>query len=91
MTKRIEDGGPAYPVTTAPYEDGAGYGHWEGSDKWQFGGMTLRDAFAMSAMAAMVASPEYCAGGWPQNDIAKQSYEMADAMLRARSIGEPNA
>ncbi|MCX5592492.1 hypothetical protein [Alcaligenes endophyticus] len=91
MTTRIDDGGPAYPVISSPYEEGPGYGHWEGGDKWQFGGMTLRDAFAMRAMAAMVASPGYCVDGWPQDDIAKQSYEMADSMLRARSAGETNA
>lgn len=84
MTKRIDDGGPAYPFGQTDSATGHLVNGW-GSE-----GMTLRDAFAMRAMAAMVASPEYCAGGWPQNDIAKQSYEMADAMLRARSAGESN-
>ena len=47
--------------------------------------ISLRDAMATHAMAAMVASREYVEGGWDQADIAKQAYQMADAMLKART------
>ena len=48
-------------------------------------GMSLRDYFAAKAMQAMVSTPAYETGGWAIDDIAEQSYDMADAMLEARS------
>ncbi len=45
-------------------------------------GMTLRDYFAAKAMQTSAAQ-EY--GGMTPDDIAKRSYAMADAMLKARS------
>jgi len=47
-------------------------------------GMSLRDYFAAKAMQAMVGTTTYETGGWPADDLAKQSYDMADAMLLAR-------
>lgn len=52
-------------------------------------GMTLRDYFAAKAMQAVLTSPILMAavgskGGSATQHIAKQSYEMADAMLKAR-------
>jgi len=47
-------------------------------------GMSLRDYFAAKAMQGMIANPSYSANDWSKRDIAIQSYEMADAMLRAR-------
>lgn len=67
----IKDGGPAFPIT----------------DPCQAGGMTLRDWFAGKAMAACVSA---CQGdtrlpGETQSElIARRSYELADAMLKAR-------
>lgn len=68
MTK--DTGGPAFP---AP----AGVSHITEQ------GMTLRDYAAIEAMQGFLAS-----GNLPQltsdSDIAKHSYAMADAMLKAR-------
>lgn len=66
-------GGPAFPPSNP------GYAH----------GMTLRDYFAAKAMQAVLTSPILMAAvgskvGSATQHIAKQSYEMADAMLKAR-------
>ena len=50
-------------------------------------GMTLRDYFAAKAMQALLQNPKY--GGIIgvnnfSSERAKESYEMADAMLKAR-------
>ena len=70
-------GGPAFP--TPRYERGDMYSL----------GMTLRDYFAAKAMQAVLTSPILMAavgskGGSATQHLAKQSYEMADAMLKAR-------
>ena len=47
-------------------------------------GMTLRDYFAAKAMEGM-----YAKGSFPTGimlDTAKEAYEMADAMLKAREV-----
>lgn len=51
----VNDGGPAFPVSTRPEEDGVGYGHQDGAGTYLFGGMTLRDAMAM----AVSMDPEF--------------------------------
>jgi hypothetical protein len=51
---------------------------------WTKDGMTLRDYFAAKAMQGMVSNPNYSINDWSKRDIAIQSYEMADAMLKAR-------
>ena len=52
-----------------------------------YGGMTLRDYFAAKAMEGIMASPSD--SGWTkyddQHEIAKASYDMADAMLEERA------
>lgn len=53
------------------------------------GGMTLRDYFAAKALPAIYKDVCEFAGrhGWPddwRNEVANESYEMADAMLKAR-------
>ena len=52
-----------------------------------FQGMTLRDYFAAKAMQAEIAANE---GLFKNEDlhfqVAKMSYEMADAMLKAREM-----
>jgi len=48
----------------------------------EYDGMTLRDYFAAKAIQAILTSPS-----WMENKpstLAKMSYEIADAMLRAR-------
>ena len=52
----------------------------------RFNGMTLRDYFAAKAMQAMITHPD------SRDDVdasvyAKGSYEMADAMMKARTDG----
>ena len=62
-------GGPAFPTTVYSNES--------------YQGMTLRDYFAAKAMQGMLAA---CTG-WSeaqQERLAKCSYAMADAMLKAR-------
>jgi len=45
-------------------------------------GMTLRDYFAAKAMQGYV--PIQIDNDWSDTDVAKYSYMLADAMLRAR-------
>jgi hypothetical protein len=44
-------------------------------------GMTLRDYFAAKAMQAILSNPEY---EGEDSGLADQSYNVADAMLKAR-------
>ncbi|QFY77498.1 hypothetical protein DUD43_07255 [Alcaligenes faecalis] len=81
MTEPIKDGGPAFPVPLNPGEP------WQGMAPCD--GMTLRDYFAAKAMQGWQANPN--PNDTPINDVAQWSYRMADAMLRARSQGEPDA
>lgn len=62
-------GGPAFPVPGLQADE-------------DFNGMSLRDYFAAKAMAAMLAEPNLQA---TRDEFAKYAYEMADAMLAARS------
>lgn len=70
----LSDGGPAFPVFP---ETGGGHAS-------AFQGMTLRDYFA----AALVKSGTVFPTSFPVNTpdrVAKQAYELADAMLAARN------
>ena len=73
---------PAFPVSTS---DGMN-GHQDGDDTWQFSGMSLRDYFAAKAMNNMIVSWVQTGVVDPDDypNIARHSYEMADAMLKAR-------
>jgi hypothetical protein len=62
-------GGPAFPTTL--YEHGG-----------EADGMTLRDYFAAKAMQAYLSGPDRDSFTFDQ--WAVPSYEMADAMLKAR-------
>jgi len=69
----INDGGPAFPV-------------WELNGKGQpemtgFG-MTLRDYFAAKAMQSLISKHGFISD--EINFAAEHSYEIADAMLKAR-------
>lgn len=68
-------GGPAFPHSVQRWNDSFG----------NVDGMLLRDYFAAKAMQAFVSSYQEGAITNPMDDIAEDSYEMADAMLRARS------
>lgn len=72
--KDINNGGPAFP---GPDQ------RTQREDIHE--GMTLRDAFAIAALPAMLASNEN--RGFTYN--AGESYELADAMIVAREPAEP--
>jgi len=65
-------GGPAFP-TTKPLE------HWGDPNQ----GMTLRDYFAAKAMQGMLAY-SYLHPLSMEAGCARDAYQMADAMLKAR-------
>lgn len=84
MSAPINDGGPAFPVSTnSKGDDEHGpYGHQDSTATWQFPGMTLRDYFAAKALGGML-------GGAPGSHLrpdnaAREAYQYADAMLMAR-------
>jgi hypothetical protein len=65
-------GGPAFPGL-----------HPSAECRFQEEGMTLRDYFAAKAMQGLLASLPSDTTLYDSN-VAKWSYEMADAMLKAR-------
>lgn len=69
----IETGGPAFPG--AVMDDDRTF---TAEDCGQ-GGMSLRDYFAAKAMQGLMDA------AMPMDEIAPVSYEMADAMLKARA------
>jgi hypothetical protein len=71
--KTTNDGGPAFPVADSH--------HASGQVQYGSNGMTLRDYFAGQALAGRMARNSIYAS-W--SDAAKDSYEIADAMLAAR-------
>lgn len=67
------EGGPAFPVSIP----GVGDNGWQG--------MTLRDWFAGQAMSSLTS--RWGKATIPEsNEIARFSYAMADAMLKARQF-----
>lgn len=87
MTKKIEDGGPAFPiVTTETNEHGLVF-------PFVMPGMSMRDHFAGQAIPAIIRQ---CASDLNSRDgaetaeqyFALKAYEVADAMLAARKTGE---
>jgi hypothetical protein len=71
MSAPINDGGPAFPSV------GEGFGN----PSYSAPGMTLRDWFAGQALAGALADPT-C--DLSPIELAKKTYEFADAMLAAR-------
>lgn len=69
-------GGPAFPADSVPTGDG-------GRTPQLYSGMTLRDYFA--AMAMHGALMHEGADNIIEPKMAKWAYQMADAMLEARS------
>ena len=55
----------------------------EDYDNWPRRGMTLRDWFAGAALVGILAHPE-ASGGLTHSEIARASYDAADAMLEER-------
>ena len=76
MSDKPNDGGPAFPKTgnyneMAPSE----------CDSLDADGMTLRDYFAASAISPMLVQ----AYGTTPGVLAERAYEIADAMIAART------
>lgn len=71
-----QTGGPAFPRPSVVNASG---------DTLEFGtdGMPLRDYFAAKAMQAYFAREHE--GVWSMAACAEESYQMADAMLKART------
>lgn len=70
----IDTGGPAYPMPSGPEPRVDAYTHYNE-------GMTLLDYFAGLALQGMLANNN---NQWSWNDYAKESYEIAQAMLAER-------
>lgn len=66
----METGGPAFPIFYS-------YRSERIAD-----GMTLRDYFAAKFMQGVCANPDKL---YSDEHLAREAYEMADAMLKARS------
>ena len=76
------DGGPAFPVLQVTTTE-------EGPFVRGASGMSLRDYFAAKAMEAWVstfAHSRHPAENGGADDVARSSYALADAMLRAREV-----
>ena len=77
----FDDGGSAFPtkvITGTEYIENVGNRHTYD----EYPGMTLRDYFAAKAMEGMLACPTQPQSG--PDMYAKDAYEIADAMLKAR-------
>lgn len=70
----IKDGGQAFPQKVFQPLPGGG-GNWSLE-----GGLSARDYFAAKAMQGLLA----LGSGLPFDIIAKDGYDLADAMLKAR-------
>ena len=67
-------GGPAFPIQGHSTRNGQGF------QLVMADGMTLRDYFAAKVLQGLLASGL----DQPKFEFARKSYEMADAMLKAR-------
>lgn len=83
----IKDGGPFHPCEVRLTDAGELLGVQTGNAQGIHTGASLRDHFAGLAMAAMLG-PNHPYGGRPEGLIPAGAYRMADAMLRAREIGQ---
>lgn len=73
MTKKIEDGGPAFPHMAA-----------DGHPDYRLG-LSRRDWFAGQALASVGS---FWSDSETRRTYAKRAYQMADAMLAASKAGE---
>ena len=73
---KTNDGGPAFP-RDSHIDSASGL-------KVQQNGMSLRDYFAAKAMQGMAGGMAGTGINEVQEEIAKRSYAIADAMLKAR-------
>jgi hypothetical protein len=82
MSDKIDDGGPAFPVQVTVQSDGTIAGTQFGNRDYWHTGLSLRDYFAAAALNQRKALSY---GGWYAADAAREAYEIADAMLKARN------
>lgn len=73
---KITLGGPAFPVPLHPGQSYQGHAPCDG--------MTLRDYFAAKAMLGFIAQEAALRAYVSEDEVARTSYAMADAMLAAR-------
>lgn len=81
--KKINDGGPAFPVIGGHSQS---FGPFGETDNLTIG-MSLRDYFAAKAMQGFCVEVQM----WPSDKFkiwAEKAYECADAMLAAREAGK---
>jgi len=88
-SKKIDDGGPAFPIPVAMCQNVNGEAIVIDSQDRCVGGLSLRDYFAAKAMAAMIDSSVHSESFADFHDGSAQTYAakayiMADAMLLAR-------
>lgn len=75
-TESHDDGGPAFPFAK----------EMETIQGLQFStGMSLRDWFAGQALTGLLAGQFSESGRWNLNDLPKESFKIADAMIVARN------
>ena len=76
MNQPINDGGPAFPCIYYSEQIGS-----IGPQLTIKGGISMRDYFAAAALQGNIAHPEVTGN---RDDIARDAYEYADAMLKAK-------
>ena len=82
MTGKVDDGGAAFP-RPGVYDQQFG-----GLEQGTYG-MSLRDYFAGQIATGMAAYSGTAGVSYGPYEIAGRSYEVADAMLKARTRGRP--
>ena len=82
MATAIKDGGPAFarPIGHNGYRDVED--HDSNNDQE---GMSLRDYFAAKALIAVMVARTALIGDFNQESIAEECYELADALIEART------
>lgn len=81
----INNGGPAFPSGESYYTTDLSGNRTRHGKSPQYKGISMRDYFAAKAMANYINGP--VAAAYPNDsDIARWSYEMADAMLAERDV-----
>lgn len=90
-SKKIEDGGPAFPQLDVTACERDGHGDLIDPFTSVSGGMSLREHFAGKVVQAAITGHLSHYGHenyWAPKDIADYAYEVADAMLAASKAGE---
>lgn len=83
--KKRSDGGAAFPQFDVVAGERDGHGDVIDAYTTATGGMSLRDWFAGQIASGMAAYSGTSGVSYGPGDIAGRSYEIADAMLKARA------